>query len=291
MSLPDRSDNTHQPDLSMDSRLPPARSSLLPLAIGCLLASLSPSALAAQVPVEDQARAAAVAPDAEYEHALAPSARAVRLAAPISVDGVLDESSWSDATPITEFIQTLPLEGQPASERTEVRIAYDDDAIYVAATLDDRSPLTTRLARRDAGLGDSDSFTVLIDSYHDHETAYRFWTNPSGVMGDAIMTGNSAGGGDSSWDPVWDVCQSLEVPVHFHGSCGVMAGRSTRFWNGYSPRQAHSAMTSTSATTPAQIIPHLIFAGITERFPHLKFVFAELWICVKKTTLFLHFVL
>ncbi len=189
----------------MDSQLPPARSSLLPLAVGCLLASLSPSALAAQVPVEDRARTAAVDPNAEYEHALAPSARAVRLAAPISVDGVLDESSWSDATPITEFIQTLPLEGQPASERTEVRIAYDDDAIYVAATLDDRSPLTTRLARRDAGLGDSDSFTVLIDSYHDHETAYRFWTNPSGVTGDAIMTGNSAGGGDSSWDPVWDV--------------------------------------------------------------------------------------
>jgi predicted TIM-barrel fold metal-dependent hydrolase len=80
---------------------------------------------------------------------------------------------------------------------------------------------------------------------------------------------------DPYWDPVWDACQSLEVPVHFHGSCGVMAGRSTRFWSGYSPRQAHSAMTSTSATTPAQIIPHLVFAGITERFPRLKFVFAE----------------
>ena len=80
---------------------------------------------------------------------------------------------------------------------------------------------------------------------------------------------------DPYWDPVWDACQSLEVPVHFHGSCGVMAGRSTRFWSGYSPRQAHAAMTSTSATTPAQIIPHLIFAGITERFPRLKFVFAE----------------
>ena len=80
---------------------------------------------------------------------------------------------------------------------------------------------------------------------------------------------------DPYWDPVWDACQSLEVPVHFHGSCGVMAGRSTRFWSGYSPRQGHSAMTSTSATTPAQIIPHLVFAGITERFPRLKFVFAE----------------
>jgi len=80
---------------------------------------------------------------------------------------------------------------------------------------------------------------------------------------------------DPHWDPVWDVCQELGVPVHFHGSCGVKAGWSTRFWSGYSPRQAHSAMTSTSAVTPAQIIPHLVFAGITERFPRLKFVFAE----------------
>jgi hypothetical protein len=58
----------------------------------------------------------------------------------------------------------------------------------VAARLEDRSPVTTRLARRDAGLGDSDQFVVLLDSYHDHETAYRFWTNPSGVKGDQILT-------------------------------------------------------------------------------------------------------
>ena len=80
---------------------------------------------------------------------------------------------------------------------------------------------------------------------------------------------------DPYWDPMWDACQSLDVPVHFHGSCGLSAGRSLRFWHGYSPRQGHSAMTATSATTPAQIIPHLVFGGITERFPRLKFVFAE----------------
>ncbi len=80
---------------------------------------------------------------------------------------------------------------------------------------------------------------------------------------------------DPCWDPVWDVCQSLGAPVHFHGSAGVRAGWSTRFWSGYSPRQAHSAMTSTSAVTPAQIIPQLVFGGVTERFPRLKFVFAE----------------
>ena len=95
------------------------------------------------------------------------------------------------------------------SERTEVRLGYDDDAIYVGTVLDDRSPVTTRLARKDAGLGYSDVFIVLLDSYHDHETAYRFWTNPSGVKGDAIMTGNGTGGGDASWEPVWDLATEL----------------------------------------------------------------------------------
>jgi predicted TIM-barrel fold metal-dependent hydrolase len=63
--------------------------------------------------------------------------------------------------------------------------------------------------------------------------------------------------------------------VHFHGSAGVRAGAAARVWSGYSERQAHSASTSCSAVTPAQIIPHLIFSGITERFPSLKVVFAE----------------
>jgi len=74
---------------------------------------------------------------------------------------------------------------------------------------------------------------------------------------------------------LWDVCEQLAAPVHFHGSCGVTAGSSAKHWEGYSTRQAHSASTSTSAVTPAQIVPQLIFSGVTERFPNLKFVFAE----------------
>jgi len=80
---------------------------------------------------------------------------------------------------------------------------------------------------------------------------------------------------DPYWYPMWDVCQQLDMPVHIHGSAGLRAGASVRKWSGYTPRQAHSAMTATSAVTPAQIIPQLIFSGLTERFPRLKFVFAE----------------
>ena len=80
---------------------------------------------------------------------------------------------------------------------------------------------------------------------------------------------------DPRWDPIWDVCEKLGVPVHFHGSANLTAGASMKTWDGYSTRQAHSASTSTSSVTPAQIIPQLIFSGVTERFPNLKVVFAE----------------
>ena len=80
---------------------------------------------------------------------------------------------------------------------------------------------------------------------------------------------------DTYWYPVWSVCQELGLPIHFHGSAGLAAGASVRKWSGYSPRQAHSAQTATSAVTPAQIVPHFIFSGITEQFPGLKCVFPE----------------
>lgn len=80
---------------------------------------------------------------------------------------------------------------------------------------------------------------------------------------------------DPHWYPIWDICSELGVPVHFHGSAGIGVGDTAKAWDGYSKRQAHSASTSTSAVTPAQIVPQLIFTGVTERYPGLKVVFAE----------------
>jgi predicted TIM-barrel fold metal-dependent hydrolase len=77
------------------------------------------------------------------------------------------------------------------------------------------------------------------------------------------------------WYPLWNICQQLNVPIHFHGSAGLSAGASAKKWSGYTPRQAHSASTSTSSVTPAQIVPQLIFSGVMEQFPRLKCVFAE----------------
>jgi hypothetical protein len=183
-----------------------SRHATLPWALA-LLASILPAALAGQ---QGRPRGAASDVPGLGPHEEAPAAVAVRASGSIEIDGDPSEAAWSAATPVTRFTQIDPDEGEPATERTEVRILYDDEALYVGAVLYDSEPVTTRLARRDAGLPDSDFFVVQIDSYHDHQTAYRFAANPSGVKQDAVVSTGTGGGGfgggmDSSWDPVWDV--------------------------------------------------------------------------------------
>ncbi|HUE95890.1 MAG TPA: DUF5916 domain-containing protein [Longimicrobiaceae bacterium] len=138
-----------------------------------------------------------------YTHA-APRARAVRATESIEVDGRLEEAGWAAAPVIDTFTQLDPEEGAPGTERTEVRIAYDDGAIYVGAMLYDSGPVSTRLVRRDGDFSNSDAFAVILDSFHDHQTAYSFRVNPSGVQQDAVISGGG-GRGDQSWDPVWEV--------------------------------------------------------------------------------------
>jgi predicted TIM-barrel fold metal-dependent hydrolase len=81
------------------------------------------------------------------------------------------------------------------------------------------------------------------------------------------------------WDSLWDACQEMGVPVHFHGSVGLDTGwgrhATSSSWDGYNARQGHTVSTSLCAVAPSRIIPQLIFSGITQRFPRLKFVFAE----------------
>ncbi len=138
------------------------------------------------------------------DHAAAPTAMAMRATTSIEIDGRLREAAWQTAQPATGFIQLEPTEGAPASERTEVRIVFDDRALYIAATLYDSGPVSTRLGRRDADLPDSDWFAVALDSHHDHLTAYRFAVNPSGVQRDEVMSGSNTFRGDDSWEPVWN---------------------------------------------------------------------------------------
>src|SRR5215472_7526321 len=140
-----------------------------------------------------------------YGHKIpVPTAVAVKRNGPIVLDGRLDDSAWKAATPITEFRQIDPNEGENASQRTEVRFLFDDDALYVGAKMYDTEGakgVMTRLVRRDANF-DSDYLELVIDSYHDHLSRAFFDLNPSGSKGDQIGIGTSCC--DASWDPVWE---------------------------------------------------------------------------------------
>jgi hypothetical protein len=144
---------------------------------------------------------------ANNDHANAPIAHATRLTESIRIDGVLDEGVWQAAPAITTFTQLVPNEGAPASERTEIRVLFDDNALYIGARLYDRSPVTTRLGRRDMSMSASDWLTLIFDSYHDHRTAFGFEINPSGVRRDQTRTETSE---DDSWDPVWEAATTID---------------------------------------------------------------------------------
>jgi len=137
-----------------------------------------------------------------------PVSRAVRASSPVRLDGQLDDLAWRTAPVTSAFTQIDPNEGQPASQRTEVRVVYDDDALYVGVRLHDTGQITARLGRRDMDLGDSDWFGLMLDSYHDHRTAFGFDVNPAGVRRDEIKTIDQD---DNSWDAVWDVATSIDA--------------------------------------------------------------------------------
>ena len=128
----------------------------------------------------------------------APAAQAMRLDGTVHVDGRLDEAIWQTVPPITRLIQLRPNEGTEPSQRTEVRVAYDAEAIYVGARMydDDPSGIVGRLARRDEETG-SDYILIQFDPYHNHNGDASFSLTAAGGRWDG-------GNGDVSWDPVWE---------------------------------------------------------------------------------------
>jgi hypothetical protein len=129
--------------------------------------------------------------------------RAARAAGEIGLDGVLSESAWAGALPVSDFTQREPREGAPATERTEVRVLYDDNALYVGARLFDSSPdsIRAQLARRDR-ITSSDRFIVFLDSYHDRRTGFFFGINAAGTLYDGTLYNDDWN--SDTWDGVWE---------------------------------------------------------------------------------------
>jgi hypothetical protein len=146
----------------------------------------------------------ATATDERRVKTMAIEAIAVPATTPILVDGKLNEEIWQQAPVINEFVQRDPAEGAPPTMRTEARVAYDADSVYVAVRAfdTDAGRLVGILTRRDQR-SPSDWIRIVIDSYFDKRSGYEFGVNPVGVKTDRYYFND--GNSDDSWDAVWDV--------------------------------------------------------------------------------------
>ena len=148
---------------------------------------------------------AAQSPSIAASPGVAKSLGATFVTTPPVIDGRLDEPVWHTAQAATDFVQRAPMGGSPASQRSEVRIAYDGVAIYVGVRNFDTAPdsIADQLGRRDAEDIFSDWFTVAFDSYGDRRTAFAFAVNPRGVLRDVYLFNDEDD--DILWDAVWNV--------------------------------------------------------------------------------------
>ncbi len=135
---------------------------------------------------------------------------AVRATSPLKIDGHLDDAAWQAATPSSDFTVSFPKAGATPSERSEVRVLYDDAALYVGIRMFDAHPdsIAAQLARRDATSIYSDWAYVVIDTYHDRRNGFRFSVNPRGVQKDVLHSDDR--NEDLNWDAVWESGASVD---------------------------------------------------------------------------------
>ena len=181
---------------------------------GALIVPCLASALALPV-------AALQAPDAPVR-----AARALRFEQRPLIDGRLDDPDWQRGELIDGFVQRVPQDGAPASERTHVRIGFDDNALYVGAWLfdTDADAIVLGETRRDAELDNSDAFRIVLDTYLDRQNGFVFGTTPAGIEFDGQITregqggftglvrqqAGSGGGFNLNWDGSWEVATSRD---------------------------------------------------------------------------------
>ena len=151
-----------------------------------------------------------------------PTASAMAVAEAPAIDGdVLADSVWQQATPIAGFKQYQPDEGKPVSERTEVRMIFTRDTLFIGVVCYDSDPaqIIVSDSRRDSSLDNTDSFRMIFDTFQDVQNGFVFGTNPAGVEYDGQVTNEGQGGGgltgnqqsgsgsgfNLNWDGAWEV--------------------------------------------------------------------------------------
>ena len=143
--------------------------------------------------------------DRKQAHATRISEGSVRL------DGVLDDQVWRESVPITDFIQKEPNEGGPPTEKMEVRIVYDDSAVYIGARMynRERTPIQAPLGRRDV-VDQAEYVLVHLDTFYDRRTSYAFGVTAAGVRIDRYYPQDRETNFDAGFDPVWQARMNIE---------------------------------------------------------------------------------
>ena len=136
--------------------------------------------------------------------------RAVRVATPPVIDGRMDDAVWQQAEVITDFHQIRPGNQTEPSERTEVYVVYDDDAIYIAARMYDSEPdlIAAPVIRHGQGMGSDDRLVVILDPFNTQRTGYRFETNLNAARHEALYT--SVNSFQIEWNTIWDTATSVD---------------------------------------------------------------------------------
>lgn len=143
-------------------------------------------------------------------HSQPKSLQAVKTSQAPKIDGNLDDAAWANAPLLNDFVQNFPTFGLPISQKTEVKILYDNSAIYIGAYLyDDPSLIRKQLTARDGeAQSDVDYFSVFFDTYNDHQNGFQFLVTSANVQTDARLSPNYPADfgsfGDKTWDAVWE---------------------------------------------------------------------------------------
>ena len=186
----------------------------------CLISSLTFSGISSDATASVGPQQATRATDTRS----APTIAAVRVEKAPTLDGeIVGDPVWQSAVPASTFWQEQPDEGQPSSEKTEVRLVYTADTLYVGVVCYDHEPgaIIVSDSRRDAALDDTDSFRIILDTYRDRLNGFVFGTNPAGIEYDGQVTNEGQGGGgllrgqrqqsgagsgfNLNWDGAWQV--------------------------------------------------------------------------------------
>ncbi len=188
----------------------------------------------------------------------------------IHLDGLLEEPIWQRSLPATDFVQQDPVHGGAPTERTEVRIVFDEEHLYMGVICFDSEPdkLLGNTMKRDDYLAADDRFMWVIDTFLDARTGYFFEMNPSGLMADSLM--GTGGSNERAWDGIWDarvlrseIGWTIEIEIPFRtlnfdpngSSWGINFQRSIRrkneenLWTGHARNQGLRHLPSAGLVT------------------------------------------